>query len=185
MMGRQRINPVPRFLTVVADTAAEAEDRNQELHQLAKPTGGRPVRVDRLREAMAIADQVPPTFRTGQRMKRGITRSAHIPRRERRAVAMLRDVCAARGDHLTEHNATRIIEQARVLIDRKRGISPGHRQAIEEAREVVEHNCFISPRDRLTVIRAYKCLGRAPTISPWDRELLGSARRLLAGTTVR
>jgi hypothetical protein len=184
-MGRQRINPVPRFLTVVADTAAEAGDRNQELHQLAKPTGGRPVRVDRLREAMAIADQVPPTFRTGQQRKRGITRTAHTPRRERRAVAMLRDICAERGDDLTEHNATRIMEQARAIIDEKRGLTPGDRQAIEEAREIVEHNCVVSPRDRLTVIRAYKCLGRAPAISPWDRELLGSARQLLAGTTVR
>lgn len=58
-MARKRKFPRPRFLTTIADTASEAEVRRKELHKLGTPTGGRAYRVDRLREAMTIADQVP------------------------------------------------------------------------------------------------------------------------------
>jgi hypothetical protein len=177
-MARQRKHPSPRYFTTVADTAAEAEARNHELQQLAQPTGGRAVRVDRLREAMAIADQVPPIPQKDRRRTRGKSRNVHTPRRDARAAAMLRDCLAVRGDYLTEHNATRIIEQARTIVDRIRGISVGDRQVIEEARKILEQRCVISERDRKIVKQACGKIRQVGTTSPWDRDLVEKAQKI-------
>jgi hypothetical protein len=58
----------------------------------------------------------------------------------------LRDIWAARDDAVTKENATRVIEQARVIIDRTRGISTGDRKVIEAAREIVALSLVMSDR---------------------------------------
>lgn len=144
-MGRQRRHKPPDFFTVVAGSEAEAERCLAELRELGnlgmrsgERRRGNAVRVDRLREAMTIARAIPPTPRDKWRRKRGKPGKAIAARREARAAATLIDICATRGDVLTVNNATRIIEQARRILDRIHGITPEQRQEIEGARNIID-----------------------------------------------
>jgi hypothetical protein len=190
-MGRQRLNPMPKYLTVVASTPEDAERRCAEMHRLARLTGGRPVRVDRLREAMTIADRVPPTPRDQWRKMRGEYSKEITPRREACAATVLMDVCRARGDILTTGNATRIVEQARQMLDQTRGISPQCRNIIEEARQIVDMLRRSSlPNDTLIeqecdiIKRAAAIIQGAATISDLDREYVNAVRTLRASGRV-
>jgi len=186
-MGRQRKHPTPEFLTVVAGSKEEALRRLQELHRLAQPTGGRPVRIDRLREAMNLADQIPPTPEKQCRKTRGTEKRQPTPRREARAAASLRDICAERGDHLTDDNATRVMEQAREIIDRGRGISDENRRAIEDARSIIKQalraidtrrSPNLTEREIAIVKRAAEIIQQASEISQRDQEFLEEAQQV-------
>lgn len=177
-MGRERKFRSSRHLTVVAGTEEEAEHRLRELHQMARPTVGRPVRIDRLREAMAIGDDIPPTPEKEWRKVRRQRREEITPRREALAAERLTAICAARGDLLTISNATRIIEQARAIVDRTRGISPEDRKNIEGARRIIDmiHRVGGSLASMLApelaiVRRASRSIRPALGISERDREL--------------
>ena len=190
-MGRQRKHPTPSFLTVVADTPDDAEGRSLIVHRLAKPTGGRSVRVDRLREAMMIADRVPATPKDRWRRTRGKPGKKITPMRESNAAAMLMNVCADRGDILTIENATRIIEQARTIIDQARGISEQSRNVIEEAREIVAWVCRTSnlpsrltKREREIVEQAKGILQQVNALRDLDRDLCRQIETLMTGAPV-
>ena len=178
-MGRPRKHSQPR-LFVVGKTADEALARLIELRRLAPPgKKGRAVRLDRLREAMTIADSTSPRPAWEWRRKRGGARHPAVARREQLAVARLMAICAARGDSLTSSNATRIIEQARRLLDRSKAITPKDREKIEAAREIlgaayargrkpgaVTAVCVARINEAATIV-----LRRRPC-SEWDRNFL-------------
>jgi hypothetical protein len=188
-MGQPRKHPPPRFMTVVASAPEEAERRREELLKLAEPRRGRPVRVDRLREAMAAADQYPPTPKRNWRRTRGKSKTDIEPRREALAAGKLEEIVAGlspTAPPLKRHNSTRAIEQAREIIDNARGISPKARHAIEEGREAIQDNQSIaalggaiSRRDRTIIARAIKEIERAHSVDPRDEEILSCGRTLL------
>jgi hypothetical protein len=188
-MARKRKHLPPRYLFVGAHSEEEAWLRLNELRRLVKPAVGRPCRVDRLREAMAIADLVPPTpwdVRQNRlkNQRRGQPKGQNniVPRREERAVTILRNICNA---PLTMANSTRIIEQAREIIDKTRGISPHQRKIIEQARGIVGHVqsrpepvVSITQRECQIIRDAVDTIKRAPAISKQDRDLIGRARSI-------
>ena len=197
-MGRQRKHPPPRFLTVVANTEKEAFDALMKLRQLsnlkaatdnrdsAEPARkrGRQVRVDRLRQAMSISDDIPPKPAWLWRKSRGAPGQPVTPTREARAAQRLIDICAKRDNHNDEEelsiaNATRIIEQARELTDRVRMITKEGRAIIEKARGTIGPKCSkgevplgLTQDECRDIRRAAHIVLRAPSVSAWDREFL-------------
>jgi hypothetical protein len=182
-MGRQRKHPRPRSLLAVAPTQEDAEQRAIELHRLAKPVKpapGRGTRVDHVRDAMILADGVPPTPRCQWRRTRGKANKARgpVPRREACAVEALVSIYAERGENLTIANATRIIEQGRRTIDGLRGIRKEDRQVIEDARELLAPSAQtnslpvgFTDRDWATIRRARTIIEMGQPRSQWDEKL--------------
>jgi len=188
-MGRPRKHPPLRFPTVVTDVRApieEARRRSEILAELAEPARGNAIRVDRLREALAIADRTSPrpphTWRRGKGVKGS---SRVVARREEHAATALIAMFADRGDVLTVANATRIIEQARELSDQAKGIMPLERKAIEEAREIVgaAHGAGLSfamftDRERAAADKAVQITERIAYPDARDREFLAWVRAI-------
>ena len=186
-MGGKRKKPLPRFLTAVADNAKDAEWRAEKLHQLAQPARGRPTRPDQMQVGMLLADLFPRTPRDRWRKTRRKTgtKADRVPKREACAVEALIGIYADRGEILTSANATRIIEQARQLIDATRGISRRDRATIEEAREIVASVArskttpvWITKQEGMIIRRAVAAIQSAWTHSNWDRQLLGQVRAI-------
>ena len=183
-MGRPRKHRQPR-LFVVGKTADEAQARLTELHRLAPPRKkGRAVRLDRLREAMAIADTTPPQPPWERRRERGAAAKPIVARREQLAAERLIAIFAARGDSLGISNATRIIEQARRLLDQSRGITPNDRRVIEAAHEMLgaayargRKLSPLSARDVAVINSAAAIVARRLPCSAWDRDFLRLGRR--------
>ena len=178
-MSRKRKHPVPRFLTVVSADPDEGARRCLELHEMAGPRTGRPYRVDHLREAMSVTDDIPPTPPWLWRKGRGASGQKIIPTRERRAVQRLIDIFADRGEKLTVENATRLAEQGRVLTNQARGITPAERELIEAARNMIGPQCSkgVAPvgltKEQWRIVRrACSIVLRAPSVNAWDREFL-------------
>jgi hypothetical protein len=189
-MDKPRKHPPPRYMTVVASTPEEAERRREEILKLTEPRRGRPVRADQLREAIAAADQYPPTPKRNWRRVRGKHKDKIEPRREMLAAGKLEEMVAGlspTAPSLTRYNSTRAIEQTREIIDNALGISPKARHAIEEGREAIQDNQnivalggAISRRDRAIITRAIKEIERAHAVNPRDEEILSRGRALLA-----
>jgi hypothetical protein len=143
---KQRKHAPPPFLTVVANTADEAEDRSRNFISWHSQPAAEPSGLTGSDRQWPYVTRCPPSFQIHRRKVRGRSRKPHTPRREKRAVTTLRDIWAARDDAVTKENATRVIEQARVIIDRTRGISTGDRKVIEAAREIVALSLVMSDR---------------------------------------
>jgi hypothetical protein len=187
-MGRQRRHERPRHFLVCAGTPEEAERRLDELLRLAKPALGAPVRIDRLREALAVADIVPPTPKDQRRKRRSKISEGIVPRREEHAATKIVDIFAARGDELTRQNATRIIEQAREIGDKARGISKDARKQIEAARDIIDdlRRTAGQPigQERSIIADAMAAMQSAQHLTEWDRALYAAAGKLIGRTVV-
>lgn len=186
-MGRKRKSNPPRFLMTVAATEGDAERRQELLQKAARSGRGRPPRWDLLRDAMALADLIPPTPRDKWRRhkRKGVAAPEPTARREARAASTLIQIYAERGEILTVANATRAMEQGRKANDTARGISVKDRRTIEAARVQLarinhpkELPVLLNRRELAILRQAVKAIQNAPTASPWDLEFLDGLRSI-------